>query len=58
MGKGHLEVWDLHIHSAIFKMEHQQGSTVQQELLYRELCSMLRGSLDARRVWGRMDPGI
>ena len=26
-----------------------------KDLLYRELCSMLCGSLDGRGVWGRMD---
>ena len=39
------------VHTAIFKMDNQQGPTVQQ----RELCSMLCGSLDGRGVWGRMD---
>ena len=32
---------------AIFKMDDQQGPTVQP----RELCSVLRGSLDGREVW-------
>ena len=36
---------------AIFKMDDQQGPTVQP----RELCSVLRGSLDGRGVWGIMD---
>ena len=31
-------------------MDHQQGPTVQ----HRELCSMLRGSLDGTGVWGRV----
>ena len=48
------EVWDGHVHSAIFKMDNQQGPTVQ----HRELCSMVCGSLDARGVWGRMDTCI
>ena len=26
-----------------------------KDLLYRELCSMLCGSLDGRSIWGRMD---
>ena len=43
-----------HVHSAIFKMDNQQGPTVQ----HRELCSLrhtrlLCGSLDGRGVWGR-----
>ena len=40
-----------HVHSAIFKMNNQQGPTVQQS----ELCSMLCGSLDGTEVQGRMD---
>ena len=33
---------------AIFKMDDQQGPTVQ----HRELCAVLCGSLDGRGVWG------
>ena len=47
-------VWDGHVYSAIFKMDNQQGPTVE----HRELCSMLCGSLDGRGVWGRMDTCI
>ena len=36
--------------TAIFKLDNQQGPTVQ----HRELCSMLCGSLDGRGVRGRM----
>ena len=32
-------------------MDNQHGPTIQQ----KELCSILCGSLDGRRVWGRMD---
>ena len=39
------------VHTAIFKMDNQQGSTIQ----HKELCSMLCGNLDGREVWGRMD---
>ena len=35
-------------------MDNQQGPTVE----HRELCSVLCGSLDGRRVWGRMDTCI
>ena len=35
-------------------MGNQQGPTVQ----HRELCSVLRGSLNGREVWGRMDTCI
>ena len=53
-GRDSLRVWDGHVHTAIFKMDNQQGPTVQ----HRELCSMLWGSLDGRGVWGRMDTCI
>ena len=39
-----------HVHTAIFKMDNQQGPTLQ----HVELCSMLCGSLDGSGVWGRM----
>ena len=42
------------VHTAVFKMDNQQGPPVQ----HRELCSMSRGSLDERQVWGRMDTCI
>ena len=32
-------------------MSNQQGATVS----YLEFCSTLRGSIDGRGVWGRMD---
>ena len=35
---------DQYIHTAIFKMDNQQGPPVE----HRELCSMLFGSLDGR----------
>ena len=44
-------VWDGHVHIAVFKMNNQEGLTVQ----LMELCSVLCGSLDGREVWGRMD---
>ena len=36
------------IHTAVFKMDNQQGPTIQ----HRELCSMSCGSLDGRRRFG------
>ena len=42
------------MHTAIFKMDNQQGPTVQ----HREFCSMLCGSLDGRGLWERMDSCI
>ena len=54
MGKGYLGGLRRPVHTAVFKMDNQQGPTVQ----HRELCSMLCGSLEGRGVWGRMDPCI
>ena len=48
--RGKDRFWDGHVPSAIFKMDNQQGPTVQP----MELCSMLCGILDGRGVWGRM----
>ena len=53
-GRESLGVWDGHVHTAIFKMDNQQGPTVW----YRELCSMLCGSLDGKEAWRRMDTCI
>ena len=44
-------VWESHAHNTIFKMDNQQGPTVE----HRELCSMLCGSQDGKGVWQRMD---
>ena len=44
-------VRDGHVQTAVFKMDHQQGPTVY----HRGLCSVLCGSLDGRRAWGRME---
>ena len=52
--KGELGSRDGHVHTAILKTDHQQGTAVE----HRELCSMLRGSLDGRGVRGRMDTWI
>ena len=51
MGKGWLESLGSTCTHAVFKMDNQQGPTVQ----HREICSMLCGSLDRRGVWGRID---
>ena len=47
-GKDSQGVWQGHAHTAIFKMDSQQGPAVQ----HRELCSVLCSSLDGRGVWG------
>ena len=44
-------LWGGHVHTSIFKMDNQQGPTVQ----HMELCSMLCNTLDGRGVWGRKD---
>ena len=49
--KGELGSRDGHVHTAILKTDHQQGTAVE----HRELCSMLRGSLDGRGARERMD---
>ena len=43
-------VWDGRVHTALFKMDNQQGPTVQ----CIELCSVLCGSLEGREVWGEI----
>ena len=45
-GRDSQGVWDGHGHTAVFNAENLQ---------HREVCSMSRGSLDGRGVWGRMD---
>ena len=45
---------DQYTHTAIFKMDNQQGPTVE----HRELCSLLGGSLDGRGVWGKTDTWV
>ena len=47
-------VWGGHVHTAKFKMDNQQGLTVE----HMELCAMVCASLDGRGVWGRMDTRI
>ena len=41
-------------HTATFKMDNQQGPTVEN----MELCSVLYGSVDGKRVWERMDTRV
>ena len=47
-------VRDGHVHTAVFKMDNQQGPTVQ----HKKVCLMLYGSLDGRGVQGRMETWI
>ena len=51
MEEGVVRECGMDLHSAASKMDDQQGPTVH----HRELCSMSQGSLDGRRVCGRMD---
>ena len=49
-GRDSSGVWDGHVHTAVFKMDDQQGPAGQ----HRELCSVLCGSLEGREVWGEI----
>ena len=44
-GKDSECIWDGHEHTAIFKMDNQQGPTVQ----HRELCSILCNNLNGKK---------
>ena len=50
-GRDGLGVWDWHVHAAIYKMDKQQGPTVE----HRELCSVLCNNLNGKRIWKRID---
>ena len=54
MVKDSYGVWDQHVYTDVFKMVNPQVSTVQ----YSELCSVLCGNQDGRKVWGRMETCI
>ena len=45
-GRGRLGVWDRHVHTAIYKIDNQQGPTVE----HRELCSVLCNNLNGKRI--------
>ena len=47
-GRDSQGVWDQHVHTALFRMDGQQGPTLQ----HRELCPMLCGSLGGSGVLG------
>ena len=49
-GDGIVREFGIDIHTAVFKMDNQEGPTVQHMELMCKLC----GSLDGRGVWGRM----
>ena len=53
-GRDSWGVLEGHVHTAICKMDNQQGPIVQ----HMELCSMLCPSLDGSGVWGRIDSYI
>ena len=52
-GRDSLEVWNGHVHTAVFQTDNQWRPIVQ----HRELCSMLCDSFE-RRVWGKIDTCI
>ena len=47
-------VWDGHMYTAIFKMDNQQGPTVQ----HTELYSMLHANMNESEAQGRMESCI
>ena len=47
-GRDSQGVWDQHAHTAIFKINNQQGTTIY----HMELCSVLCGSQDGREFGG------
>ena len=49
-GRDNQGIGDGQVHTAVFKMDNQHGSTVQ----HKEICSKLRGSLDRKEVWRRV----
>ena len=53
-GEGQSGSLDRRVHMSMFKMDNQQGPTVE----HRELCPVLCGGLDGRAVQGRMDTCI
>ena len=40
------EVWECHVHTVIFKMDNQQGPTVE----HKELCSKLCNNSNGKRI--------
>ena len=50
-GRDSQGIWNGHAHTPIFKMDNQQGPTVE----YMEFNSMLCGNLDGRGIWGKFD---
>ena len=42
-GRGKLGVWDEYIHTTVYKMDNQQGPTVEHEELYSIFCNNLYG---------------
>ena len=48
------EVWDEHIHTTIYKIGYQQGTTLWHTELHSIFCNNLHG----KRIWKRMDTCI
>ena len=53
-GRDYQGLWNRPVHTAVFKMDNQQGPTIE----HRKLCSVLYSCLGGRGVGGRMDPCI
>ena len=52
--RGRLGVWDCHVYTAMFKIDNQQGPTLQ----HREFCSIFCKNLNGKRIWKRIDTCI
>ena len=51
-GRDNQGIWDRHIHTAVFKMDNQQGLTVQHRKL---LNIMWQAGWEGKGVWGKID---
>ena len=54
-GEGVVRELGMDMYTLLYLKWVTDGPTVRPTVQHRELCSMLRGSLDGRGVWGRMD---
>ena len=50
-GRARSAVWDRHVYTTIFKIDNQQGPTVQ----HRELGSIFCNNRNGKRIWERID---
>ena len=54
-GRGRMEARDREFGMDVYTLLYSKWITNKDLLCNMKLCSVLRGSLDERRVWGRMD---